>query len=199
MHLFLEGPVRTGKSTLIRQCITPWLSQMGGFSCQRMWENGSPCGYRLTAACEIALDAPFDSQAPGLFLWHREHGTEKYPQVFETLGIQLLEEAKNSSLILLDEIGGIELRVPVFRQKLYEILTGPVPCIGVLKLADKAGSMGRNSGFGEQLVRLNLQLRRDLNERFQGKILTFSPEKRETLQMEIRSFTEQIFSSSRSI
>lgn len=193
MHLFLEGPVQTGKSTLIRQCISPYMDQIGGFSSQRLWQNGRPRGYRLAPAGERALDAPLDLNVSGIFTCHSSQGSRKNPLVFEILGVELLEKAKGTSLILLDEIGGAELLVPAFRQKLYEILAGPVPCIGVIKLADKAGFMSRAAGYPGEVVDYNLQLRRDLTESFHGEICPFSPDRRNVIKHKIELFLERIF------
>lgn len=199
MHLFLEGPVKTGKSTLIRRCIAPYMNRIGGFSSQRLWLKGKPCGYRLTGADVLDLDAPFDETLSGLFIWHTEQDSGKNPLVFETLGVRLLEEAKNSSLILLDEIGGSELAVPCFRTKLYEILEGSVPCIGVLKLASKASFMTKAAGYPDLVLDCNEQLRRDLTSRFHGSIYAYEPERQDFLEREIKSFLERIFSRTETV
>lgn len=193
MHLFLEGPVRTGKSTLIRQCIAPYIRQIGGFSCQRLWQDARPCGYRLAPADELALDAPFTPDAPGIFLRHSPQPPHKDLSVFDTLGVKLLEESEGRPLILLDEIGGSELLVPSFREKLYEILAGETPCIGVIKLSSKAGSMSRAAGYPGEIVDYNLQLRRELEERFGGEICLFQRERREELKSKIEVFLQRIF------
>lgn len=162
MHLFLEGPVKTGKSTLLRQCIEPYIEKTGGFSSQRLWQDGRPCGYRLVPAENLRLDQPYEPGLPGIFTYHHQSDWRKDPAVFETLGVQLLSNLSDCELILLDEIGGSELLVPAFREKLYEVLSGPLPCIGVLKLSSKAAFMSRTSGYPGQVVDYNRQLREDL-------------------------------------
>lgn len=199
MHLFLEGPVRTGKSTLIRQCIAPYLHQIRGFSCQRLWLDGTPSGYRLAPAEETALDAPLLPDTPDIFLSYQNNPPKKDPSVFAGLGTMLLEQAKGAPLILLDEIGGSELLVPAFRKKLYEILSGPSPCIGVLKLASKAGSMSKAAGYPGTIVEYNLRLRRDLKEVFSGEICYFEPERREDVKTRIESFLKPIFNGTQAV
>lgn len=200
MHLFLEGPIQTGKSTLIRQCIAPYIHQIGGFSSQRLWQDSLPCGYRLAPADELALDAPFTPDVSGLFLRHRQ-GASSYKDlsVFETLGVKLLAQSKDKPLILLDEIGGSELLVPAFREKLYEILAGDVPCLGVIKLTSKAGSMSKAAGYPEELVDYNIQLRRDLEKTFHGEIFPFQRERRDELKGKIELFLETIFSNTEAV
>ena len=199
MHLFLEGPVRTGKSTLIRQCIAPYLHQIRGFSCQRLWLGDTPSGYRLAPASETALDAPLLPNTPDIFLSYESKPPKKDPSVFEGLGTMLLEQAKGAPLILLDEIGGSELLVPAFRKKLYEVLSGPSPCIGVLKLASKAGSMSKAAGYPGTVVEYNLQLRQDLEEAFNGEICYFEPEHRGEVKARIESFLKSVFSGRQTV
>lgn len=193
MHLFLEGPVQTGKSTLIRECIQPYLHKAGGFSCQRLWREGIPCGYRITSPRELQLDAPYSPELSGIFLYHFGNESRKDPSVFETLGISMLEQTEGCSLILLDEIGGSELLIPSFRTRLYEILAGSIPCIGVLKLADKAKFMGKTAGYPGTVVEFNEQLRKDLHEKFGASVLSYNPACRDALKKEILQFTERIF------
>lgn len=192
MHLFLEGPVKTGKSTLIRDCIAPYIDQIGGFSSQRLWRDGSPCGYRLAQADELDLDAAYCSELSNIFSYHNGQSFKKEPSVFEKQGVALLEQALGKPLVLLDEIGGSELLVPEFRQKLYEILAGTC-CIGVIKLADKAAFMSRTAGYPGKVVDYNLQLRKDLSEKFGAKILPYNIQKRDALKQEIEEFLEGIF------
>lgn len=193
MHLFLEGPVKTGKSTFLRNCLHIYMDRIGGFSCQRLWQDGSPCGYRLTPADETALDAEFSPDLSGIFTCHTNQVSKKDPSVFETLGVSLLEEAEKKDLILLDEIGGSELLVPDFRKTLYRILNGPVPCIGVLKLPASARFMQKMSGYPAEVSAYNLALREWLLQRPDVGIFTFSKESADSLHHEIQEFLERIF------
>lgn len=193
MHLFLEGPVQTGKSTLLRECLAPYPKQLGGFSSQRLWQESLPCGYRLTPACEFHLDADYHPDLKGVFMYHFGEVSQKDPSVFQSYGVQLLKDAENSQLILLDEIGGSELLVPAFRNRLYQILSGPTPCIGVLKLSSKASFMSQAAGYPGEVVDCNLQLHEKLNQIPGCRILSFSRENRSYLKREIEKFLEEIF------
>lgn len=193
MHLFLEGPAKTGKSTLIRECIAPFISQIGGFSSQRLWQNGRPCGYRLTSAAELCLDKEYNPQMRHVFTWHDGKTSHKAPEIFETFGIALLSKASEKKLILLDEIGGSELLVPSFREKLYQTLDGPIPCIGVLKLSDKAKFMSKAAGYPGEVVRYNEHLREYLLEHCGTRILSYNKEYRDSLKEEILLFLKEIF------
>ncbi|MFR7986350.1 MAG: nucleoside-triphosphatase [Clostridia bacterium] len=193
MHLFLEGPAKTGKSTLIREEIAPYVDRIRGFSSQRLWMDGRPCGYRLTPASQLQLDAEYFPQMSGVFTWHNGEESRKNPEVFEQLGVSLLEETSGAPLILLDEIGGSELLVPLFRKRLYEVLSAPIPCIGVLKLSSKAGFMIQAAGYPKEIVALNKHLRDWLLQSGRARILSFSSQNREVIRKEIKQFLKEVF------
>lgn len=174
-NLFLEGPIQTGKSTLIRQALGDELGRCGGFACQRLTDaGGNTLGFRLGPAATTELTAPFPSAAqsagcgselagcgdpgcaPGDYLTDPEAlhrlGIFMYPgadggrardlRVFSEEGLRLLREAGAKAtappypLVLLDEIGGVELSCDNFYFELLELLRSDIPCLGVLKLRE---------------------------------------------------------------
>lgn len=175
-HLFLEGPIQTGKSTLLRRCLAPYRDRLGGFSSQRLVRPGEPpAAYRITEADDFCLQREPDLTLPGIFQIRTPHGAEKHPEVFAEYGVSLLERAAGRDLILLDEIGGSELLVPEFHRALYRLLAGSTPCIGVVKLNEKARSMSRTAGWPNTVSAANRELRTAIRERFDGEILLFDP------------------------
>lgn len=189
MLLFLEGTSRTGKSTLLRECLLPYKEQLGGFSSQRLWEKDFCRCYRMTPASDFQLDQEYHPDFPHIFRYHRH----QYPEVFKTYGVQLLEDASHYPLILLDEIGGAELLVPEFRQTLYKILSGNVPCIGVLKEASKAQFMKSTVDYGKDVIFYNEELRDFLQQLPNCRFLHFERNHRDSLKKEINQFLERIF------
>ncbi|MEA4921932.1 MAG: nucleoside-triphosphatase [Eubacteriaceae bacterium] len=172
-HLFIEGPVQQGKSTLLRKCLEPYKDRLGGFSSQRLMRAGEiPAAYRITEAGDFCLQRESDLSLPGIFQIRTRDGSEKHPEIFSEFGVELLEAAKDKDLILLDEIGGSELLVPEFRENLYEILGGDVPCIGVIKLNEKARFMSAKAGYPKTVSEMNSRLRKDITERFDGHIIS---------------------------
>lgn len=190
--LFLEGPIQTGKSTLIRACLGDHLSECGGFTSQRLiGADGTTRGFRLCPA-SAPLTAPAEGIAgediagegfaDGVFKHFRPDGVFKYfrpegpayqdQQVFDRLGVQLLEASKNTPLILLDEVGGSELLRAPFRKKLDEVLGSGVPCLGVLKLYENARRLER-SYQDAPIARANLELRRHITEDLGGTVLYY--------------------------
>ena len=190
--LFLEGPIQTGKSTLIRACLGDHLSECGGFTSQRLiGPDGTTRGFRLRPA-SAPLTAPAEGVAgediagegfaDGVFKYFRADGVFKYfrpegpayqdQQVFDRLGVQLLDASKNTPLILLDEVGGSELLREPFRKKLDEVLGSGVPCLGVLKLYENARRLER-SYQDAPIARANLELRRQITEDLGGTVLYY--------------------------
>lgn len=202
-HLFLEGPIQTGKSTLIRHCLGEHLTECGGFTSQRLiGADGSTKGFRIGPACATPLTAEADGPGPDTFKYFREDGTVLVDQsVFETVGVSLLTSGKSRPLILLDEIGGSELLCPRFYHALYEILSGDIPCLGVLKLHENARRL--QNQYAEEnrptIADLNLALRRKILDECGGQILYYertgsSSDEEDTVRNELTGFIRTVFS-----
>ena len=157
-NVFIEGPVQTGKSTLLRKLLQekcgPELEGISGFTSQRVTDDdGNLLGFRLAPAnadLSIALDS-FDvgdiSEIDHVFKYFTPDGPHVNMEVFERAGIRYMDEALNNAkagltnVILLDEIGGHELASDAFRSKLYELLDSEYPCVGVIKAPDNTRRM----------------------------------------------------------
>ena len=162
-HLFLEGQIQIGKSTLLRECLAPCRDSLGGFSVQRLTgPEGRPLGYRITEAWDFCIEQPYDANLPGIFLYRGENGMIQDLSVFTETALQLLEASKDAPLLLLDEIGGLELKDGTFSAVLYDTLTGETPCIGVLKSEAHAIRMSSSRPESEQFVRENQHLRQHI-------------------------------------
>ena len=188
-HLFWEAFPQTGKSTLLRKYLEPYKSKLGGFSSQRLWEDDFPRAYRLVPAGDFQLDANYSPDMENVFRYHRE----KHPEVFRNYGTSLLRDASNHPLALLDEIGGAELLVPEFRTELYNLLRSDTPCIGVLKLSDKARFMQKTAGYTEDVISYNEQLRDFLKSLPDCRLVTFDRDNPEEAITAIEDFLERIF------
>lgn len=151
-NLFIEGPIQTGKSTLIRKVLRdvfgPSFDGVAGFTSQRLTDaDGQLLGFRLAPA-EAALTVVCDpAAADNVFKQFTPTGTRVDMSVFETAGIRYMDEALEAAkagqaqVILLDEIGGHELASDAFRRKLYQVLDSEYPCVGVIKSPDNTRRM----------------------------------------------------------
>ena len=117
------------------------------------------------------------------------------PGVFGSAGIDLLDSCDEKKLILLDEIGGLELKDQSFKDRLYELLAGDVPCIGVIKQLDKARSMNISVSASEKpssIAALNQELRRKMIDDLECKILAFKRND-PAVKDEVKDFIDNIF------
>ncbi|MDD4200548.1 MAG: nucleoside-triphosphatase [Eubacteriales bacterium] len=167
-NLFIEGPIQTGKSTLIREVLQarygpefdngPGGKGVGGFTVQRIQfptrGDKKRTGFRLAPAnapiqahtCVSSTDENLLS-SDGVFKVAGPSGSRVNLEVFETRGIELLKQALDHakadriSLVLLDEIGGHEMNCSGFMTLLEELLDSDIPCIGVIKHPESATRM----------------------------------------------------------
>lgn len=134
--IFLEGDSFIGKSTLLRKCLEKEDISVAGFYVERRLNSMKEIiGFELKNVKELMwkkTSFPIDSNC---FIWSEKGKKIRRLEVFETFGVQLLEEAINSStdIILLDEIGGIELLSARFYQNLLALIQQPRKIIGVYK------------------------------------------------------------------
>lgn len=117
-RLFLTGPMGCGKSTAIEEALGHRLPRCGGFRTRRgALREGRPVNFLLESpdgsAREVFLD--FSSGKPRVHL-----------EVFAGLGVRLLR----GEVLVLDEIGGVELLCPEFVTALEAALESGVPILG---------------------------------------------------------------------
>lgn len=198
-HFFLEGPIQEGKSTLIRALIRDHLPQTGGFCSQRLLnESGKTVGFRIVPAAEaMSLTAQYSSKLSDIFLYFDGEKTEVRPDVFSGSAVKYLRESKGKKLVLLDEIGGIELLEPHFRKEVYEILRGAIPCLGVLKLEKSNRNMCENAKVDHDCTDRLLRLKEDLISSFHADIVPFQRKSAEKAEAAAKAFVDAVFRESR--
>jgi nucleoside-triphosphatase THEP1 len=169
-NLFLLGKIGTGKSSLIRENLLPYLELVGGFFVQRIFMGGSSVAFRLlpvTTAGEYILNRKVETLGglENIFLFNDGRGNwHSNMEVFITDGTRYLHEsiATGKKVILLDEIGGIELHCPPFMEAVMEVLSSPVSVLGVQKAPENAETLeecqaGRNVAAVNKIFFKDLQ------------------------------------------
>lgn len=161
-HLFLTGPSGVGKSTILKEALSARGCPVSGFFTQRQLSpSGDTLGFLLLPwEASLPASAVVNSLSPecsdNLFIQRTPQGRIFRPEVFATLGVRLL--SSHSPVLCLDEIGGGELLVPPFREKLYHLLRTHPCCLGVLKSPASLSSMRSRvtlaPGVEEELSRL---------------------------------------------
>ena len=177
-HLFIEGPARSGKSKLLREHLAEFEGLLGGFVYQRLYdEDGMTKGFRIAEANDFSLEMVHDESLSGIFrIQTRHEGRQRKIETLNECGIDILKDAEQCGLILLDEIGGPDLLAPDLKARIYELLAGDTPCIGILKDYENARLQSKPNTCTEKMSALNMQLHMDLRERFDAKIIRFGPD-----------------------
>lgn len=171
--LFLQGNCGIGKSTLILESIKQFLPVTAGFLSQRLISGGETMGFCLTPI-NLASSAieEFYEEKPNIFLHKRLGKWQRNDEVFFSHGVKLLSELKGKQLIVLDEIGGMELLIEPFRNKLYEVLACGIPCIGVIKSYNNKSLMEKSIDLGQSYTEQYLKLCDDIVNIFGGVIIS---------------------------
>lgn len=183
--------MQAGKSTLLQEAMEPYREYIGGFVSQRLKDSSlNTIGFRLADySSEPALTAAFTEELSNIFLRHGSDKSSFSLSVFENQAINILEAAKASKqIILLDEIGGGELKSDIFKNYLDRLLMGNVPCIGVLKAPKAAANTGR--GIGTDLKDENALLHERLDA-YNAELLMYSRDKFYEQKKYIQRFIEE--------
>ena len=150
-NLFLTGPIGSGKSTSIATALGDNLPKAGGFLTVRQRDDSGK-------AVAYYIQRP-DGSCREMIINYFQKPYTMYMDVFDTFGVQLLEEAKQYPYVVLDEIGGFEVLCESFMAALMSLLESDVPCIGVMKGAAPASKMIQKLGLGDAYVQKAEQLR----------------------------------------
>ena len=191
--LFLTGDSGEGKTTLLFQCLMPYRSFVSGFYSQRLIDkNQNTVGFRLASAKEEWKPKAYYEEALTNVFLRRENGnTLTFPEVFLTAGSKLLKNHENEKLILMDEIGGVELLIPEFMEAIHQCFNGPTPCIGVVKSHKNLALMTKKSGGNLSLEPLLTKLEEEFLKDQKNRILTYKRSLKEEISTEVLDFLKQ--------
>ena len=146
-RLFLTGPIGCGKSTAIGWALGDRLCRCGGFLTRRYREPH----------LHFTLENP-DGTYKKTFLNFAAGKPEVELSVFSEIPL-------TGKVLLLDEIGGIELLSPEFAAGLDAVLNSDIPILGVIKGEGPAGalieSLGLTDAYEQAASRLRHRLQRD--------------------------------------
>ena len=183
--------MQAGKSTLLQEAMEPYSEYIGGFVSQRLKDsNQNTLGFRLTDySTHPELTAAFSDELSNIFMKRTTEEKWFKLSVFENQAIEILEKARRSKkIILLDEIGGGELKSDIFKNYLDRLLMGNVPCIGVLKAPKAAANTGR--GIATDLKDENALLHERLDA-YNAELLMYSRDKFYEQKQYIQKFIEE--------
>ena len=196
MHLFLQGARQVGKSTLLRQAAAPYGKEIGGFTVQRLWRGDRWAGFQaaVIAGTLPPADIPDHGHREGVFLDDGVRYPERLAAVVERAAGMIRDP--RCTLILLDEIGGAELRDPAVWEDYRAMLGTGKPCVGVFKSSENLESMLHRQRLEDPRLAELLRARHAALERMlraEGMLLTVTPDNREAVRRRLEDFLTAIF------
>ena len=133
MHVFLTGDIQVGKSTLTKKVLSALGDvRLGGFRTVTVDDRPDAFGSLYLVPAAVENPACGDDNRVGIRRG-RGRGTEGFPEVFDRAGTEVLSDAEDCDLILMDEIGKLESESPAFLGHIEALLDGGVPILGVLR------------------------------------------------------------------
>lgn len=189
-NFFLEGDKFVGKSTVIQQILKEMKVPVSGFYVQRIMDQQKKnVTFELRAASELSLvENKIPTRKEHCFIINKEGKQKRDLTVFSGFGCKLLKEASISErVILLDEIGGIELLSDSFAKNLYEILRQPKKIIGVFK-SEKNYQNQRLHSLEKIEISQQRQRLKDAIMESDGAIITMNQSNHQVIADKIRHF-----------
>ncbi|MDP2920575.1 MAG: nucleoside-triphosphatase [Dehalococcoidia bacterium] len=148
----LTGPPRAGKTTLIKQVVGEFQGKTGGFYTEEIREREERVGFRLVTldGAEVVLSHT-NIQSP--------YRVGKYGvdiEGLEEVGVTaLLEAGRTAGLIVVDEIGKMEMLSLKFREAVTQLIGGGKRMLGTVLLHHHAWSDVLKARPEVMLVMLN--------------------------------------------
>ena len=127
----LTGMPGTGKTTLIREAVRPLGDKAGGFYTEELRPQGIRQGFQIvTLDGQTAVLAHVNIHSP--------HKVSKYGvdvEALDRVGVTALQDAlRKCHLVVVDEIGKMEMFSAKFRAAVQEILESGKPVLGTVML-----------------------------------------------------------------
>jgi nucleoside-triphosphatase len=126
--ILLTGRPECGKTTLIKRVIDELAAPAGGFYTEEVRERGERVGFKMITLGGEALLAHVDFKTPQHI---GKYGLDLC--ALEKVGVATLREAMRAGeLVVLDEIGPMELRSAIFRDVVIEAFDSGVPMLATI-------------------------------------------------------------------
>src|SRR6266581_4562547 len=127
--VLLTGDPGCGKTTLIKRVVSNLPQRAGGFYTEEIRDRSTRTGFKIvTLNGDEVVFAHVDLKTP-------EH-LGKYRldlSVLEAVGVKAIRQAVQAQrLVVIDEIGPMEIRSPIFRDAVNEALNSKVPVLATI-------------------------------------------------------------------
>ncbi len=132
-NILITGYPRVGKTTIINKIIKELSCSIGGFYTHEMREKGTRIGFYITdfdgnqmVMASESSNSPYRVNKYGVNI-----------EAFEKIGIPAMERAlQNADLIVIDEIGKMEMFSPKFCDMLRTVFDSEKPLLATIKKTD---------------------------------------------------------------
>jgi nucleoside-triphosphatase len=142
----------------------------------------------LKPASELLLSEKSSAAADHCFIQMKQGKRSRNLTVFESYGCSLLQEARRSKkVILLDEIGGVELLSKSFMKELYLTLNQPQKIIGVCK-SDKNYQRQKQHTLESLDIDQQRETLKEAINAADGQIRTLTEQNHQMVEAELRHF-----------
>ena len=129
-NIFVTGPPRCGKSTLIERVVGRIQKPMTGFFTQEVRERGKRVGFSITTLdwkkgvlAHQEIKSRFRVGKYGVNLDH-----------IDQVAVPSMIPSKADEIVVIDEIGKMECFSPLFRQTLVKVLNSENPVLGSIAM-----------------------------------------------------------------
>jgi nucleoside-triphosphatase THEP1 len=175
-NILLTGRPRVGKSTLIQRVVErlrqEGLLAIGGFYTAEMSRHGERVGFsintldgRIGRLAEIGLESRYRLGRYGIDM-----------EGFEGIALTALEEAiRAGGLIVIDEIGYMELKSRRFRELVVRALDSPAPVLATILRSKSDFGDGLKARHDVELITVRVENRDQLVDEIVAKLLASSP------------------------
>lgn len=199
-NLFLYGAIGAGKSSLIRDCLHSRMANLGGFFVQRIFQGEQLRGFSLVPvdeASEYQLNYSVGTIAglKNLFLFVDEKGNwQRNDNVFQVNGVKCLQNSLRNDikLVLLDELGGVELNNAAFMSEVYKILDSATPVLGVVKAPGNAKIL-ESAAAGKGVTGVNRSFIDRLYDDRKTELYLVDQNNRDEATLKVKNFVEAVF------
>lgn len=134
MKILLCGDINSGKTTLIQRLAADMDAAPRGYITVRM---PAVDGVSKVYLYDIA-DPPEHVEDAAVIMAISDTGTEKHPELLDTLGVRYLTDIPAGSVVVLDEIGSLETASPEFQKAVMRVLSGDYTVLASVKAANTA-------------------------------------------------------------
>jgi nucleoside-triphosphatase len=127
--VLLTGRPGCGKTTLIKRVVNNLPRPAGGFYTEEIRDGGTRAGFKIvTLDGEEVVFAHIDLKTPERIGKYRLDLS-----ALETVGVKAVREAaRGQRLVVIDEIGPMEIRSAIFRDAVNEALESEVPVLATI-------------------------------------------------------------------